>query len=111
MANAGEKLEKALYACSVDKPKIPVVSNVTAEAYKGPDDIRELLKRQITETVQWQKSTQMVHDVEGGREWLVLGPAKVLTNLMKRDYPGDRIVSLNTVEDIAKFVEDEKRDK
>lgn len=44
-----------------------------------------------------------VVQTRGGREWLVLGPATVLTNLMKRDYPEDRIVSLCTADDIEKF--------
>jgi [acyl-carrier-protein] S-malonyltransferase len=73
------------------------------------EDIRDLLKKQITQTVQWQRSTQMVRDIGEGREWLVLGPARVLTNLMKRDYPNDRIVSLSTVDEIKRFVEEEEK--
>lgn len=51
----------------------------------------------------------MVRDIGEGREWLVLGPARVLTNLMKRDYPNDRIVSLSTVDEIKRFVEEEEK--
>ncbi|KAL3901108.1 MAG: hypothetical protein SGCHY_000861 [Lobulomycetales sp.] len=107
MSTAAEKMRPALNSCSFSDPKIPVVSNVTAKPYENAQEVKELLQRQITETVRWQESTKLVHEdssPEEGREWLVLGPAKVLTNLLKRDYPGDKIVSLATAKELERFL-------
>jgi len=102
MKGAQEKMKLALDATKFEQPIIPVVSNVNALAYESPSQIKNLLCKQITATVQWQKSTLYVHN-DKCSDWYVLGPARVLTNLVKRDYPGDRIVSFSTCKEIDAY--------
>ncbi|AKI97803.1 ACP S-malonyltransferase [Kosmotoga pacifica] len=84
MVSAGEKLKEALREIEIKPPKIPVISNVTAEPY--PDDtveIRELIARQASSPVLWEASIKRMIAM-GTSYFLEVGPGKVLTGLNKR---------------------------
>ena len=86
MAEAGEGLKTALEKTSLRDATIPVYANVTAEPVTRMADIRELLHRQLTSPVQWEKSVRnMVRD--GAGMFYELGPGKVLQGLIKRTAP------------------------
>lgn len=61
----------------------PLYCNVTGGRVDSPDDIRDLLGRQLRETVRWQEAMQNLLAV-GHRDFLELGPGRVLTGLMQR---------------------------
>ena len=83
MKPAGERLEKALEEISVSDLKIPVVTNVEAEANTSKDRVKELLVAQVSSPVRWEESMRKM--VEKGIEQVVeIGPGKVLSGLMKR---------------------------
>lgn len=65
------------------KPKIPVISNVTARPYKSGAEIKKLLAEQLTSSVQWQKSIEYALD-QGVTTFIEFGPRPVLTELLKR---------------------------
>jgi [acyl-carrier-protein] S-malonyltransferase len=48
MAPAQAKLEGVLKSVNISAPKVPVISNVTAQAHGAPDDIRRRLVEQVT---------------------------------------------------------------
>ncbi|MBX6326556.1 MAG: ACP S-malonyltransferase, partial [Chthoniobacterales bacterium] len=58
MQSAFEKLEKALADAPIGSPRFPVVSNVTAEQVKKPEQIRQTLRDQVTGTVRWMDCMQ-----------------------------------------------------
>lgn len=69
---------------SFSSPRIPVISNVTAEPYPADSDsIKSLLVRQITQPVDWTRSIRWFHarNVTGIRE---IGPGNVLTRLLQQ---------------------------
>jgi [acyl-carrier-protein] S-malonyltransferase len=72
--------------------------------FPDPSKIGSLLTRQIAETVQWQRCIESAKNM-GVNNWIVVGPAKVLGNLLKKEYPDDTIISISTVEDIAEYGE------
>jgi [acyl-carrier-protein] S-malonyltransferase len=83
MKPAGERLEKALEEISVSDLKIPVVTNVEAEANTSKDRVKELLVAQVSSPVRWEESMRKM--VEKGIEHVLeIGPGKVLSGLMKR---------------------------
>ena len=83
MKPAGERLEKALEEISVSDLKIPVVTNVEAEANTSKDRVKELLVAQVSRPVRWEES--MRNMIGKGIELVLeIGPGKVLSGLMKR---------------------------
>ncbi|QDT83522.1 ACP S-malonyltransferase [Gimesia chilikensis] len=95
MKPADSKLSEALAGVGLKKPEIPVISNVDAITHEDPDEIRELLIRQVLSPVLWEDSIRAMLDA-GFDEFYEIGPGKVLKGLMKRI---DRKISCETVND------------
>jgi len=83
MAPAVSTLEDVLKEVEVQKPRIPVISNVDAKAHSDPEVIKSILTKQVTAPVQWETiMTELVGaGFDAGYE---LGPGKVLSGIMKR---------------------------
>ena len=58
MKPAADELATALADLEISRPQTPVVSNVTADYLCHPDQIRDLLIRQLTHPVLWNQSMQ-----------------------------------------------------
>lgn len=56
MEPAVAKLRDVLKTVEIKKPRIPVVSNVDAKPHYDPDEIRDILARQVTNPVQVNQS-------------------------------------------------------
>ncbi|HAH49162.1 MAG TPA: [acyl-carrier-protein] S-malonyltransferase [Planctomycetaceae bacterium] len=95
MKPADTRLSEALAGVGLKKPEIPVISNVDAEIHEDPDEIRELLVRQVISPVLWEDSLRKML-ATGFDEFYEIGPGKVLKGLMKRV---DRKISCETVND------------
>jgi len=67
---------------SFKTPQIPVISNVTAEAYQS-DAVSDLLLAQITGTVLWTESIHQLLE-KGEVDFKEVGPGKVLTGLFRQ---------------------------
>lgn len=83
MKPADEQLAAALVNAGIQSPQIPVVSNVDAESHSDPDEIRQLLVRQVLQPVRWEDSIRKMIDAECS-EFYEVGPGKVLKGLLKR---------------------------
>ena len=83
MAGAQEKLGQVLAAAEVGNPSIPVVCNYGAEEVSAPGRIRETLTSQVTGSVRWAESIELLLG-QGHRLFIELGPGKVLSGLMGR---------------------------
>ncbi len=60
MSSAVERLTAALADVPLARPKIPVISNVDAQAHDDPEEIRELLVRQVVSPVRWEDSMRLL---------------------------------------------------
>ena len=58
--------------------------------YTNEIEIPKMLKRQVTEPVQWQRCMKYAKD-GFVFDWVVLGPSKVLANIVKKEYPHDKV--------------------
>lgn len=83
MQSAADGLEDALSGSRMFTPRIPVMSNVTADVHVEANSIRDLLCRQLTSPVLWQRCIErMIAD--GVERFVEIGPGRVLTGLMRK---------------------------
>ena len=75
------------------------MSNVTAQATTNSDDIKKLLIEQIFSKVRWRESVEYMinNDV---KEFVEIGPGKVLSGLIKRINDKVSSKSVNTIDEI-----------
>jgi len=83
MRSAADALAEALDAATFHAPRVPVVMNVTGQACRDPAQVRELLKRQVTSPVLWQRSIEALFAL-GCTRFLEPAPGRQLTNMLKR---------------------------
>ncbi len=95
MASACGQLEDALKQVAIKAPRIPVVSNVDAKPHSNPDEMREILVRQVTQPVLWEDCVREMLS-QGCDQFYEIGPGKVLKSLMKRI---DRKTECQTIND------------
>ena len=97
MNKATIEMKQKILATKFNKPKIDIVSNVTANPINSPEVIKKLLIEQIEQPVRWRESvTNMLNS--GISKFIEIGPGKVLSGLIKRI---DRNVKLNQVNNIT----------
>jgi [acyl-carrier-protein] S-malonyltransferase len=94
MRPADQRLAEALADAEVHRPKLPVVSNVDARPHDDPDEIRQLLIKQILSPVRWEDSMRYLLD-QGFDQFYEVGPGRVLRGLLRRI---DRKISCQSVE-------------
>lgn len=83
MDSAVERLREALKNVPMQSPRITFVSNVDAQAHTDPEEIRQLLVRQVVSPVLWEDSMRHLLN-EGIDHFYEVGPGRVLRGLMKR---------------------------
>jgi [acyl-carrier-protein] S-malonyltransferase len=86
MAPAAEVMEEALARTELSAPVVPIIANVTAAKVSDPETIRELLVRQVTETVRWRESVETMVGL-GVDSFIELGAGRVLAGLVRRIAP------------------------
>ena len=98
MQPAADAMADALAKADLRASLVPVYANVTAAPASDPNEIRELLVRQVTGTVRWRESVEAMWAV-GVTDFVELG-AKVLGPMVKRIAPDANVVSVITMADI-----------
>jgi [acyl-carrier-protein] S-malonyltransferase len=101
MRHAGERLAQALQGLSFKEPRIRYVSAVDAREHESPDDLRQLLVRQLSAPVRWQDTVAAIA-ASGIGALIECGPGKVLTGLNRRTL-GTSAIQVLALEDPASF--------
>ncbi len=83
MRPADEVLAEALADVPMRSPKIPVISNVDAQSHDDPEEIRQLLIRQVIQPVLWEDSMRSLL-ADGFDNFHEVGPGRVLRGLLRR---------------------------
>lgn len=83
MSPAVERLTAALADVAMARPTIPVISNVDALPHDDPEEIRQLLIKQVISPVRWEDSMRYLLGQDYSQFYEV-GPGRVLRSLMKR---------------------------
>jgi [acyl-carrier-protein] S-malonyltransferase len=97
MMPAQQRLEPDLRATKFSALKIPLITNVDAQAITTGEEAREALIRQVTAPVRWLESVREMIE-SGVTVFVEVGPGKVLTGLLRQI---DRSVRVFNVEDSA----------
>jgi [acyl-carrier-protein] S-malonyltransferase len=84
MGSAVDKLAETLEKIPLRRPRIPVVSNVDAQCHDDPEEIRQLLIRQVVSPVRWEDSMRHLLADKGINHFYEIGPGRVLRSLLKR---------------------------
>lgn len=92
-----KKLREELEKYEYNIMKYPVMSNVSAKAYGGCEDIIENLTSQIIRPVRWQEIMEYIYN-KGVKLAVEMSPGRILTNLTKKNkvniqsysYEGDK---------------------
>lgn len=94
---AAEKLKCELDKIELGDIKIPVICNVSAEYINSKFEIKDLLYRQVMNSVLLEQSIRrMIND--GIKTFVEIGPGKTLSGFVKRI---DRSLGIYNVEDLA----------
>jgi [acyl-carrier-protein] S-malonyltransferase len=103
MKPAEEELAKALAAIDIRDAEIPVCMNAVARPITSAEDIRQNLILQLTSSVLWSQSIEAM--VQSGiREFVEVGPQKVLQGLIKRIDKTVATKGIDTAADIQALV-------
>jgi [acyl-carrier-protein] S-malonyltransferase len=94
MRPADQRLAEALRGVRMQHPRIPVISNVDARPHENPEEMRQLLIRQVVQPVLWEDSMRYLL-AEGFDQFYEVGPGRVLRGLLRRI---ERKVSCQSVE-------------
>lgn len=86
MASIQEEWNKAVDACAVEKPQIPVVGNVHAKPMLTADELRADIKAQMQSRVRWTESVQLMQ-MNGIQAYVEAGSGEVLLGMIKRIDP------------------------
>jgi len=83
MQPAAERMAVALSEIKIKAPATALVANVTAQAITSPDEVPELLVKQVTGRVRWTESVSYMVD-KGCDRFIEVGSGKVLCGLIRR---------------------------
>ena len=99
MSKATEVMTKELQQIDFKQSKNILISNVTADEISNIVDLKSLLISQIEKRVRWRESIlNMIN--KGVKQFIEIGPGKVLSGLVKRINKDVKISSINSQSDI-----------
>ena len=99
MKDAAESMEEKINKTNFVTFKPAIVSNVTAKEETDTNLIKSLLIKQITSRVRWRESVNYMIK-SGVKEFLEIGPGKVLSGLVKKISKDVKITNVNTLLDL-----------
>jgi [acyl-carrier-protein] S-malonyltransferase len=95
MEPAGGVLRSALDAATWCTPAVPVVANLTAEAYVDGQAIPASLERQLSSPVRWADCVRRLSEL-GCDAFVEVGPKRALTGMLRELAPGAGAQAIGT---------------
>lgn len=99
MKEAAERLAAELQRVTFNAPAVPVVVNVTASPVTDPEEIRELLVRQVYSPVLWQDSVEWLI-ANGVDTFVEIGSGSVLAGLIRKIDKTVKVIGINSLESV-----------
>ncbi|MNB81548.1 Malonyl CoA-acyl carrier protein transacylase [compost metagenome] len=99
MKEAAERLEAELLKTEFKAPAVPVVVNVTALPVTDPEELRQLLVRQVYSPVLWQDSVERLI-AEGVDTFVEIGSGSVLAGLIRKIDKNVKVIGINSLASI-----------
>tara|TARA_B100000941_G_C28416974_1_gene506642 strand:- start:44 stop:967 length:924 start_codon:yes stop_codon:yes gene_type:complete len=101
MKSASEIMQYKIQKTHFKDPNINIVSNVTATSTINSGEIKKLLVQQIEKPVRWRESILNIIN-NGVKEFVEIGPGKVLSGLVKRIDRNIKTHQINSLSDLEK---------
>ena len=108
MSPAAKAMKEKIDRVDFQKPKIEIFSNVTAQPENNPSNIKNLLVKQIFSTVRWRETLLNMFK-KGIKNYIEIGPGKVLSGMAKRTLKEANCFSLNSIVDIKNLSDELKK--
>ena len=108
MKPAAEIMKEKIEKINFKKPLFKIVNNVNANPDDNPENLKKLLIDQIFSTVKWRESIIKMFD-QGVKNFIEIGPGKVLTGMAKRTVKGANCFSINSLADIKNLINEFKK--
>lgn len=102
LEGAGELLSKDLRDIEINNPKIPYISNVTADLVETNDCIKDLLSRQVSSSVRFRETIFKLKEL-GVDTFVEIGPGKTLAGFIKKTDKELQVINIEKVEDLEKL--------
>ncbi|MDA9663438.1 ACP S-malonyltransferase [Candidatus Pelagibacter sp.] len=99
MKKSTEIMKEEIKKLELKESKNTLISNVTGVKIDNTESIRELLVQQIESRVRWRESVQFMIS-KGTKQFIEIGPGKVLSGLIKRINKDIKVSAINNEEDI-----------
>lgn len=103
---AQDEFRNFLEGFSFNSPDSAIVFNVTADTENNPDEIKSIMARQLCSPVKWYDSMNKLIE-EKVEVFVEIGPARVLTGLLKKILPGDyqgNVYNVSNMKQLEKFL-------
>jgi [acyl-carrier-protein] S-malonyltransferase len=100
MLPAADVMAEALAAVEIKAPAVPLIANVRADVVSDPAEIRQLLVQQVTGSVRWRESVQMMA-AKGVTEFWEIGAGKALAGMIRKIDRSLTSRQFGTPEDVA----------
>lgn len=105
LKDAGEKLYEELKDVTLRTPKMPYLTNVTADYVTSEENIKELLKQQVASSVRFQQSIEkMIAD--GVNVFVEIGPGKTLNGFIRKISKDVKVLNLDKLADLDRVMEE-----
>ena len=104
LKGAGDKLAKELESVNLSSLKIPYIANVTGSVVDDKDEIKDLLKLQVSNPVKWE---QTLYELEkmGVDTIIEVGPGRSIAGFVRKTVPSITVYGVSTPEDLENLLE------
>ena len=106
MKPAQERLAAELEKIEFNDLRLPLITNVDAQAIRRGSEARDALIRQVSSPVRWLESVQLLIQ-EGVETFVEVGPGKVLCGLVRQIERGADCLNVGDAESLEKAVKSE----
>ncbi|MFW5991730.1 MAG: ACP S-malonyltransferase [Halanaerobiaceae bacterium] len=104
MSSAREMFRPIIKGIKFKKPEYKFIANVNAGYVDDPDEIKNLLIRQITESVRWVETVQLMIN-DGYNTFIEVGPGRVLKGLLRRIDRSVKVYNFRDAGDLRKVID------
>jgi [acyl-carrier-protein] S-malonyltransferase len=108
MKPAAQIMEEKINNININEPINKIINNVNASSETNPSEIKKLLVKQIFSTVRWRESI-IEMSKSGVKNFVEIGPGKVLSGMVKRTAKEANCFSINTIVDIKNLINEFKK--
>jgi [acyl-carrier-protein] S-malonyltransferase len=107
---ADEEFRAFLDTTPFNTPEKSILFNVTADTSNDPDEIKDIMGRQLCSPVRWYDTIKKLMD-ENVEIFVEVGPGRVLAGLLKKILPGDypaKTYNVANMKQLEKFLKETK---